>query len=189
LTPLSGIRAREIAADREAAGGQGRHAGCMEAHGGPATDQPGYRAAETLTADPGTDPPPLRCFIVDDSTRFLAVARAVLESQGVVVVGVASTVAEAVRLMGELRPDVTLVDIDLGGQSGLELVRRMLWRPGPAPSPVVLISVHAEEDYADLIAASPAVGFLPKAALSAGAICGLLRERDGLGRTGAPRPE
>jgi len=37
-----------------------------------------------------------------------------------------------------------------------------------------LISTHAEQDYADLIAASPAVGFLPKAALSATAIGDLL---------------
>jgi hypothetical protein len=34
---------------------------------------------------------------------------------------------------------------------------------------VILISTHAEEDYADLIAASPAAGFLPKISLSAGA--------------------
>jgi nucleoside-diphosphate-sugar epimerase len=33
--------------------------------------------------------------------------------------------------------------------------------------PVILILAHAEEDYAELIAASPAVGFLPKTALSA----------------------
>ena len=39
-----------------------------------------------------------------------------------------------------------------------------------AGSRTVLISTHAEEDYADLIAASPAIGFLPKAILSARAI-------------------
>jgi hypothetical protein len=37
-----------------------------------------------------------------------------------------------------------------------------------------LISTHSEEDYADLIAASPALGFLPKTTLSAGAITRLL---------------
>jgi hypothetical protein len=35
---------------------------------------------------------------------------------------------------------------------------------------MILISTHAEQDYADLIAASPAVGFLSKSTLSAGAI-------------------
>jgi hypothetical protein len=39
---------------------------------------------------------------------------------------------------------------------------------------MILISTHAEQDYADLIAASPAAGFLSKSTLSADAIRGLL---------------
>jgi hypothetical protein len=35
---------------------------------------------------------------------------------------------------------------------------------------VVLISTHAEEDFADLLAVSPAVAFLPKWKLSAAAV-------------------
>jgi hypothetical protein len=47
---------------------------------------------------------------------------------------------------------------------------------------VILICTHAEQDDADLIAASPAVGFLPKTALSAGAIHDLLASQgDGAG--------
>lgn len=116
----------------------------------------------------------LRCLIVDDSPRFLAAARGLLESQGIAIVGVASTSAEALRQATDLRPDVTLVDIDLGGESGFELVRRLRGQANPAPSPVILISTHAEQDYADLIAASPAVGFLSKSTLSAGSIRDLL---------------
>jgi len=130
---------------------------------------------------PTCDPEPmLRCLIVDDSPRFLDAARGLLERQGVAVVGVASTGAEALRRAGELRPDVTLVDIDLGGESGLELARRLRDQDGPVP--VILISTHAEQDYAELIAASPAIGFLPKTALSADAI------RDLLAGRGHPRP-
>jgi DNA-binding NarL/FixJ family response regulator len=130
---------------------------------------------------PTCDPEPmLRCLIVDDSPRFLDAARGLLERQGVAVVGVASTGAEALRRAGELRPDVTLVDIDLGGESGLELARRLQDQDGPVP--VILISTHAEQDYAELIAATPAIGFLPKTALSADAI------RDLLAGRGHPRP-
>ena len=114
----------------------------------------------------------LRCLIVDDSARFLDAARALLERQGVAVVGVASSSAEALQRAEELRPDVTLLDIDLGGESGLELARRLQDHAGPAP--VILISTHAEQDYAELIAASPAIGFLPKTAVSADAIRELL---------------
>jgi CheY-like chemotaxis protein len=97
----------------------------------------------------------LRCVIVDDSPRFLEAARALLEREGVAVVGLASTSTEALRRVEELRPDVTLVDIDLGGDSGLELATRLHYDAKAAPSPVILISTHAEDDYADLIAAPP----------------------------------
>jgi CheY-like chemotaxis protein len=109
----------------------------------------------------------LRCLIVDDSPRFLDSARGLLEREGVTVVGVASSGAEALQRVTDLRPDVTLVDIDLGGQSGFEVVRRLNLETKIC---AILISTHAEEDYADLIAASPALGFLPKTTLSAGAI-------------------
>jgi DNA-binding NarL/FixJ family response regulator len=119
----------------------------------------------------------LRCLIVDDSPRFLDAARGLLEGQGVTVVGQASSSAEALQRAEELRPDVTLLDIDLGGESGLELARRLQEQAGPSPAPVILISTHAEQDYAELIAASPAIGFLPKTALSADAIRDLLAGR------------
>ena len=105
----------------------------------------------------------LRCLIVDDSVRFLRAARALLERDGIAVVGVAVNSADALRTVAELRPDVTLVDIDLRGESGLELSRHLDGR-------VILISSHAEDDYADLIAESPALGFLSKTSLSGDAI-------------------
>lgn len=115
-----------------------------------------------------------RCLIVDDSQPFLTAARGLLERQGVTVVGVASTGAEALRQIAELRPDVVLLDIDLGGESGLELARRVHRTGGPGTPAVILISTHREEDYAELIADSPAVGFLAKVALSGAAIRDLL---------------
>ena len=110
----------------------------------------------------------LRCVIVDDNLQFQAAARDLLEREGVSVVGVASTTAEALERVEELRPDVTLVDVDLGEESGFELARRL------TAGPVVLISTHAEEELTELVAASPAVGFLTKADLSGRALCGLL---------------
>ena len=72
------------------------------------------------------------------------------------------------------RPDVMLVDIDLGRESGFDIGRRLTREAELSPSPVILISTHAEEDYADLITACPAAGFLPKTRLSASAIRDLL---------------
>jgi DNA-binding NarL/FixJ family response regulator len=130
----------------------------------------------------------LRCVIVDDSPRFLTAARGLLERDGAMVVaGVASTGEEALRQVEELRPDVTLVDIDLGGQSGFDVVRRLHQDANGASSRLILISTHAEDDYAELIAASPAAGFLSKTALSAGAIRNLLDRKEDDGQVSGPR--
>ena len=119
----------------------------------------------------------LRCLIVDDSPAFVAIAHSLLESQGMSVLGAVATGADALRLTAELRPDVVLVDLDLGPESGLEVTARLIRSADPAPPPVILISTHAQDDFADLIAESPAVGFIPKAALSVAAIRELLDGR------------
>jgi DNA-binding NarL/FixJ family response regulator len=108
----------------------------------------------------------LRALIVDDNGHFLAAARDLLQREGVDVIAIASTGADAVRLAGELGPDVTLVDIDLGEESGFDVARALTEGAGDG-CPVVLISTHAEKDFADLIATSPAVGFVSKSDLSA----------------------
>jgi CheY-like chemotaxis protein len=116
----------------------------------------------------------LRCLIVDDSPHFLSAARGLLEHDGMVVVAVATNGDDAVRRATELGPDVTLVDIDLGGESGFDVVRRLTRETGLAPATVILVSTHAEDDYEDLISASPVAGFLAKTRLSAPAIRDLL---------------
>ena len=120
----------------------------------------------------------LRCLIVDDNPGFLQAARTLLEQEGLRVVGVASTSAEAVQRAADLHPDVTLLDIDLGADSVSELARRLTEESDPGPGRLILISAHAEEDFADLIEASPAIGFLGKPVLSAEAIEELLRAAD-----------
>jgi DNA-binding NarL/FixJ family response regulator len=114
-----------------------------------------------------------RCLIVDDSPHFLAVARPILEQGGIEVVGAASSPAEALSAVENLRPQVVLVDIDLGEHSGLELVRRLA---SVDSASLILISTHSEADFKDLIAASPAIGFIPKSQLSAAAVTDLLGE-------------
>lgn len=94
----------------------------------------------------------LTCLIVDDNADFLEVARDLLERQGIAVVGVASASAEALQRADELRPDVTLVDIELGGESGFDLTDRLASGRDGRRSSVILVSTYAEKDFADLIA-------------------------------------
>lgn len=109
-----------------------------------------------------------RYLIVDDSPAFLSAARNLLEQQGLAVVGVAANVCECLRSVDQLAPDVILVDVDLGNDSGFDLARRLARRGIRAE--LIFISMHAGEDYADLIASSGAAGFVAKSELSRAAI-------------------
>jgi two-component system, NarL family, nitrate/nitrite response regulator NarL len=115
----------------------------------------------------------LRVLIVDDNLQFLATARRLLEREGIAVVGVATTTAEARRHAEEDNPDVILVDVDLGEESGFELAEAFTQAQGK-PLPVVMISTYPEQDLAELIETSSAIGFVPKSGLSARAITELL---------------
>jgi DNA-binding NarL/FixJ family response regulator len=123
---------------------------------------------------------PFRCLIVDDNASFREEMRGLLAEQGLDVVGGAGSAAEAFQQIADLGPDVALIDIDLGEESGLELARRLRERLGQAAVPhVILISTHDEAEYADLIEASSAIGFLAKIELSAATIRQMLAAIDG----------
>ena len=112
---------------------------------------------------------PLRCLIVDDNVSFLEAAVALLEGEGLTVVGVASDITEAVQQVKELQPDVVLVDIVLGPESGFELVRRLITANPDGPK-LILTSTYSEADFADLINQAPVVGFVAKSELSANTV-------------------
>lgn len=113
---------------------------------------------------------PLRYLLVDDSDAFLQAASVLLEREGMTVAGVASNSAEALQQARALRPDVILVDVGLGEESGFDLAR-LLAQGGQGGqgghAAVIMISARPGADYADLINESPAAGFLAKSDLSA----------------------
>jgi DNA-binding NarL/FixJ family response regulator len=122
----------------------------------------------------------LRCLIVDDNASFREEMRGLLAEQGLDVVGGAGSAADAHRQIAELRPDVALIDIDLGSESGLRLARQLRAQPGRRAIPhLILISTHDEAEYADLIEASPAIGFLAKIDVSAARIRQMVAAVDG----------
>ena len=118
---------------------------------------------------------PLRTLIIDDNAAFLAAARAVLDGSEFTVVGEAANTPEAVRMLEELDLDVILLDIDLGEDSGFAVAGRLAERVASVGAKLVLISSHPEEQFADLIAESPALGFLSKEELSPRSLAELLQ--------------
>jgi CheY-like chemotaxis protein len=126
----------------------------------------------------------LRCLLIVNDARFLESAKLLLSREGVDV-DTASSGAQAIRRIGVLRPDVVLLDIHLGKESGFSVVRelRAAWpADGAAESDgarIILISTYSEGDYGRLIETSPVLGFITKSALSSHAVEGLMRGRDG----------
>ena len=129
----------------------------------------------------------IRCLIVDDNPSFRREIHGLLEEQGVDVVGGAASGAEALEQIAELRPDVALIDIELGEDSGLAVTRRLQDDAGHAGTTVILISTHDEGEYADLIEGSSAIGFIAKTELSAVTIRRMLAAADESG-PGGPNP-
>jgi CheY-like chemotaxis protein len=117
------------------------------------------------------------CLIVDDNDRFREVAGDVLERDGIAIVGVASTSAEALRQVDGLRPDVTLVDIALGEESGFDLAQQLTAAEFTEQTTVILMSVsYAEEDVAHMIADGAVAAFLPKIDISGRVIREIYRQ-------------
>jgi DNA-binding NarL/FixJ family response regulator len=123
----------------------------------------------------------VRCLIVDDDDGFLDVARDLLEREQINVVGVASNSAGAIRLMAAARPDVMLIDVNLGEESGFDLVDSITGA-GPQASPIlILISTYTLDDYIDLPVPG-ATAFVRKSELSGTAIRRILVDAGESGR-------
>jgi DNA-binding response OmpR family regulator len=122
-----------------------------------------------------------RCLVVDDDARFLESAKLLLHREGVEV-DTASSGAQAIRQIGVLRPDVVLLDIHLGEESGFAVAHELhaAWPTAGSPeggARIILISTNSERDYGRLIETSPVLGFIAKSSLSAHAIREVLRGR------------
>jgi DNA-binding NarL/FixJ family response regulator len=90
------------------------------------------------------------------------------------VVGVAASGDEAVRLAEALRPDLAIVDISLGEESGFDVARRLVDNSPADPLAIIFVSTYDQREFTGRIAASPALGFIPKTQLSAERIRALL---------------
>lgn len=116
----------------------------------------------------------LRCVIVDDNADYLAVATALLQQGGIEVIGTAQSVSDGMQTVESLQPDVALVDVHLGEESGFDLVDQLHTRADTAGVTAILTSTLTELPVADLATTGTPPRFLPKLDLSGDAIRALI---------------
>ncbi len=89
---------------------------------------------------------PIRILVVDDHEVVRRGMSSILSGQdNLLVVGAVGSGEEALELVPTLAPDVVLLDLQLGGMHGLEVIRRLLDR-SQAPPAVVVLTVHDEDE-------------------------------------------
>lgn len=103
----------------------------------------------------------IRAFVVDDHTIFRSgLKRLLLDEPDIRVTGEARSGAEAIDALRGGMFDLVLLDINLDGRSGLEVLATMR-RAFPA-MPVLMLSMYPEEQYALVAMRAGANGYLPK---------------------------
>jgi DNA-binding NarL/FixJ family response regulator len=110
--------------------------------------------------------------IVDDHAPFRRQARALLETEGLEVIGEADDGLAAIDAVHSLRPDVVLLDIGLPGLDGFAVASRL--EAEPAPPRVILISSRDAWSFGPRLATCASIGFLQKDDLSAAALSAML---------------
>jgi CheY-like chemotaxis protein len=113
-----------------------------------------------------------RVLIVDDNLAFRAAARHLLERGGFVVVAEAGDGGDGLRAAKEHTPDVVILDVQLPDLDGFEVAEQL--RALDISPKVILTSSLDGADFGTMVATSSALGFVPKADLSAQAIKALL---------------
>ena len=102
-----------------------------------------------------------RVLIVDDHPIVRhGLAQLIDDEEGLSCCGAAATPSEALELVPVKQPDLIIVDLSLGDESGLELVKTI--HSQYPDMPVLVLSMHEEAYYADRVLRAGAMGFIMK---------------------------
>jgi two-component system response regulator DesR len=103
----------------------------------------------------------IRVLIAEDQALVLGALAALLEIEGdIEVVGQARNGAEALDMVGSLRPDVLLTDIEMPQMTGLDLAAEL--KRERAPVRVIIVTTFARQGYLRRALESGVSGYLLK---------------------------
>jgi DNA-binding NarL/FixJ family response regulator len=102
----------------------------------------------------------MRVLLADDHQLLRQAIRRALEDAGMTVVAEAGDGGEAVRLAGELHPDIVVMDVSMPVLDGVEATRRI--HHDYPDLPIVIITMHGDEALRRDAVNAGASGFLTK---------------------------
>lgn len=130
---------------------------------------------------------PIRVLIVDDHPLVRKGIRLLIQQQtGMVVCGESDNVADALAKAVEARPDVMTVDLDLGSESGLDLLKRI--RAVDPNIRILVLSLHTNRWYLERASVAGAHGYVTKEAASRTLVPTIRRLAGRAATTAAARP-
>jgi DNA-binding NarL/FixJ family response regulator len=103
---------------------------------------------------------PIHILLAEDHVMVRQGLRALLEQEGIVVIGEASNGLEALRLTHVHQPEVVIMDIAMPLLNGLETARRL--REFAPQTKIIVLTMHTEEPYVLEALQAGAVGYVLK---------------------------
>jgi len=104
----------------------------------------------------------MKIAIIDDHSLIRSGVTAALANSNYEVVAEASSVEEGLAVINSLKPDICLIDINLGSGNGIDLIKKSLSNGGK--SKFVILSMHDDLATLDLAKQAGASGYLTKGA-------------------------
>lgn len=119
-----------------------------------------------------------RVFLVDDHPMVRErLAQMIDQQPDLMVCGEACDVVEALEGIGQLKPDIAILDLSLRASSGLDLLKDLKARGLHVP--VLVLSMHEEELYAERVLRAGAMGYVSKQESTRNILLAIRRVLDG----------
>lgn len=104
----------------------------------------------------------MKVLLVDDHALIRSGVAAALAQKNFEVVAEASSVSQGLAMLNTHKPEITLIDINLGSGSGIDLIKQA--KKDGTSSKFVVLTMHDDNQTLELAKAAGAVAFITKSA-------------------------
>ena len=104
----------------------------------------------------------MRILVVDDHELIRAGLSDALTKNGFEIIGEASSVAQALAMLNQYKPEITLVDMNLGASSGIDLIEQAI--ASKSGSKFIVVTMHDDTATLETAKKAGATAFVTKSA-------------------------